>query len=370
MKLIPTTCLKSAVTACLLALLAATSAIPALQGAGETSAVDAIAKDRVDVAVERAIQYLLTRQDDKGSISDNSNKIAMTSLAIMAMAATGNQPIDPTPQGKSLRRAIEFVIQKENQDGNGYFGNKDGSRMYGHGIISLMLSEMLGMGLNDKQDRLTRERCQKAIDLILRSQKHPKNWQHKGGWRYTPDSRDADLSVTVWQVMALRSAKNSGLRVPGSAIKDAVDYLKRSYKSSLDSKGNPINKKSGFAYQPGGNPEFTMCAAGLLAMQVCGEYESPFVYGASDWLLDHPPAKHNKFFFYGTYYYSQGMYQRGGEHAKKAKQQVEDVFLNMQSRDGSWQGSGQEGGVGKVYCTSMAVLALAVKYHYLPIYQR
>ena len=37
-----------------------------------------------------------------------------------------------------------------------------------YGIISLMLSEMLGMGLDDKQDRVTRERCQKAIDLILR----------------------------------------------------------------------------------------------------------------------------------------------------------------------------------------------------------
>ncbi len=338
--------------------------------AQEPSALDAIAKDRVDVAVERAIKYLLTRQNADGSISDRKNDIAMTSLAIMAMAATGNQPIDPTPQGKAMRRAIEFVTDEKRQDDNGYFGNKDGSRMYGHGIISLMLSEMLGMGLDDKQDRVTRERCQKAIDLILRSQKHPKNWQHKGGWRYSPDAGDADLSVTVWQLMALRSAKNSGLRVPGAAIKDAVDYLKRSYKSNLDSKGNPVDKKSGFAYQPGGAPEFTMCAAGMLAMQVCGEYESPFVHGAADWLLEHPPAKHNKFFFYGTYYYSQGMYQRGGEHSKVAKKLTEDLLLNLQAREGSWQGTGQEGGAGKVYSTAMAVLALAVKYHYLPIYQR
>ena len=69
--------------------------------AQEPSALDAIAKDRVDVAVERAIKYLLTRQNADGSISDRKNDIAMTSLAIMAMAATGNQPIDPTPQGES-----------------------------------------------------------------------------------------------------------------------------------------------------------------------------------------------------------------------------------------------------------------------------
>ena len=341
-----------------------------LTAAGDSNPLDAIAKDQVDVAVDKAIKYLLTLQEADGSIDDRRNDAAMTSLAIMAMAATGNQPIDPTPQGKSLRRALDFVLKEDRQDQNGYFGNRDGSRMYGHGIITLMLSEMLGMGLNDKQDKLTRERCQKAIDLILRSQKYSKNWQHKGGWRYTPDSRDADLSVSVWQLMALRSAKNSGLKVPSTSIQEAIEYLKRSYRSSLDSKGNPTNKKSAFAYQPGGAPEFTMAAAGILAMQVCGEYESPFVHGAADWLLDHPPAKHQKFFFYGTYYYSQGMYQRGGEHAKIARKNVEDILLKLQTREGSWQGTGSEGGAGKVYSTSLAVLALAVKYHYLPIYQR
>ena len=104
--------------------------------AQEPSALDAIAKDRVDVAVERAIKYLLTRQNADGSISDRKNDIAMTSLAIMAMAATGNQPIYPTPQGKAMRRAIEYDTDEKRQDDNGYFGNKDGSRMYGHVYLS------------------------------------------------------------------------------------------------------------------------------------------------------------------------------------------------------------------------------------------
>ena len=341
--------------------------VTALQAA--PSATSEIAKDHVDVAVDKAIEHLMSQQQKDGSISNRKNQTAMTALAVMAMAATGNQPIDPTPEGKAMRHAIEYIIDPKRQDDNGYFG-KDGSRMYGHGIIALMLSEMLGMGLNDKQDKRTRESCQKAIDLILRSQKRPKEWKHQGGWRYAPDANDADLSVSVWQLMALRSAKNSGLKVPATAIKDAVEYLKRSYKSTLDADGNPTDKKSGFAYQPGGNPEYTMCAAGLLAMQVCGEYESPFVHGAADWLLDNQPAKHHKFFYYGTYYYAQGMYQRGGEHAKVAKKHVEDILLKLQSEKGSWLGSGQEGGAGDIYCTCMAVLALAVKYHYLPIYQR
>ena len=105
-------------------------------------------------------------------------------------------------------------------------------------------------------------------------------------------------------------------------------------------------------------------------MQVCGQYESPFVKGAADWLLDHSPTGSGSWFFYGTYYYSQGMYQRGGDHAKIARKKVEDVMIKLQRGDGSWHGSGSENSTGQVYSTSMAILALAVKFHYLPIYQR
>ena len=105
-------------------------------------------------------------------------------------------------------------------------------------------------------------------------------------------------------------------------------------------------------------------------MQVCGEYESPFVKGAADWLLENEPNTSRKFFYYGTYYYSQAMYQRGGDHAKEAREKVEEILKKLQRENGSWQGSGSEGSAGEIYSTCMAVLALAVKYHYLPIYQR
>ena len=244
--------------------------------------------------------------------------------------------------------------------------------MYGHGITTLMLTEMLGMGVDQEQDRLMHERSQKAIDLILSAQKHRKSYQYRGGWRYVPTSSDADLSVTIWQLMALRSAKNDGLQVPASAIHEAIEYLQRSYASTLDRNGMPDNKASGFCYTPGRHsPTYTMTAAGLLAMQVCGEYESPLVVGAADWLLKHPPKWKERFFFYGTYYYAQGMYQRGGEHAKAARTLVQDILLERQKGDGSWQAeNSSESRVGRVYATAMAVLSLSVKYHYLPIYQR
>ena len=363
---------------CLVALLVTLSAVqaPGQEGAIAAQQEDSIdspfKKDLTDAAVDKAIGYLVSQQRPDGVITDRGHELTMTSLAIMAMASVGVQPSDPDSRGQAMRKALDYVLRDEQQDEKGYFGKRDGSRMYGHGITTLMLTEMLGMGTDAEQDRRIHESCQRAIDLILSSQKVKKDLQYRGGWRYYPEARDADLSVTIWQLMALRSAKNDGLQVPAAAIRDAVEYLKNSYASPLDENGMPDKKASGFCYTPTGrSPTYTMTAAGLLAMQVCGEYESPLVAGAADWLLEHPPKWRERFFFYGTYYYAQGMYQRGGDHAETAQRLVQEVLLDKQQGDGSWQSeSGQEQGVGKVYATSLAVLSLSVKYHYLPIYQR
>jgi hypothetical protein len=329
-------------------------------------------KDEVDISVDRAVEWLRSKQREDGAILDRSHDTTMTALSIMAMASVGVQPRDASPAGQSMQRALEFVLRADRVDEKGYFGDRDGSRMYGHGIITLMLTEMLGMGTSKEQDQLLHDRCQKAIDVILSAQKTRKPVQARGGWRYTPAAADADLSVSVWQLMALRSAKNDGLDVPASAIADAVEYLRRSYASPLDRNGLPEKKASGFCYEPNqNNPTFTMTAAGLLAMQVCGEYESPLTVGAADWLLTHPPQWKERFASYGTYYYAQGMYQRGGEHAETAEKLVREMLLPKQAADGSWTAeNGEERNHGAVYSTAMAVLSLSVKYHFLPIYQK
>jgi hypothetical protein len=343
------------------------------ESTGNAASADAVfQRDETDAAVDRAIAWLLSRQKEDGSIEDKGHSTAMTSLAIMAMASVGVQPADPTPEGAALNRALDYVLQDDRVDANGYFGNKDGSRMYGHGIITLMLTELHGMGATEEQDQKIHARCQQAIDVILSGQRVKKSIHLRGGWRYNPNSSDSDLSVTVWQLMALRSARNDGLQVPVSAIREAVEYLKRSYAAPLDRNGLPGGKPSGFCYEPQhNNPSFAMTAAGLLAMQVCGEYESPLVSGAADWLLTHPPQWKERFCCYGTYYYAQGMYQRGGEHAATAQQLVQQMLLSEQADNGSWTAAnGSERSHGAVYATTMAILSLSVKYHYLPIYQK
>ena len=331
----------------------------------------------IDKAVARGIDYLISQQQTNGAIvttppPNQPNANALTGLSIMALTAVGHRPTDDTPAGHALRKALDFILDSKRQDTirlPGYFGSDDNSRMYGHGIVTLMLAEMVGMGVDARQDELIRDRCQKAVDLIVRAQKVKKADNYKGGWRYGPTDIDADLSVTVWQVMALRAAKNAGLAVPKTTIDDAIAYIKRSYTSRRDPAGNILDLKSAFAYQPGGGPTYSTASEGLLALQVCGEYDTPELKGTVEWLrLNKLKNSSVGWFYYGTYYYAQGMYQRGGDIADEARQLVENLLLAEQKENGRWQGQGQE--AAPVYNTAMAVLSLSVRHHFMPIYQR
>ena len=353
-----------------------------------THAQEAITQQQVDAACQRAAKWLISQQYQSGCIQDLRGRgkqnarhkrgepprhgVAMSALAVMGLAAIGHLPTDPTDEGKAMRAALDFVLLDEHQESreayHGYYGASDNSRMYGHGIITLMLAEMLGMGVNEEMDKAIRGKCQDAIDLILRAQKRRgRSGRNRGGWRYTPGDSDADLSVTVWQLMALRAARNAGLEVPRKAIDDAVGYVKRTFSE----RGHPEDGKSAFGYEVGHGPTFSTAAEGLLSMQVCGRYEDKEVIAASHYLLRNEPKPHERWFYYGIYYYAQGMAQRGGEFASTAKQAAARVLLKAQERDGSWRAhNGDEANNGRVYTTAMALLSLSVHHNFLPIYQR
>ena len=339
------------------------------------------AKDKVDIALDRGARHIVNSQEADGTFTDPKardsakNGYALTALGLMALASIGHQPSDPNQEGIAMKRALGFMLRNDRRrNGSGgpyeYYGS-DGGRMYGHGIATLCLSEMMGMGVDRDQERLLRKYTTKAVDLILVSQKARKgNSAHRGGWRYDPTSNDSDLSVTVWQLMALRSAKNAGINVPKEAIDMAVRYLKRSYFSPRDARGRPVNLNSGCGYMPNQPPRYSTTAAGLLSLQVCGEYDAPEVIGSVNWLRRKAVTKREQWFYYGTYYYSQGMQKRKGDTARNSRDITEKLLMPMQSVDGSWSGNdGMESGAGRVYCTSLAMLSLSVKYHFLPIYQ-
>ena len=323
---------------------------------------------RVNDALKRAAKYLISCQDPATGVIVHAkgagNQTAMTSLAILAFSAMGHQPGDASPEGEAMKRALDFVLKSENQEKDGYLGQKDGSRMYGHGITTLMFAEMLGMGSDEKQDALIRERCRKGVELILKAQRVRKSEENAGGWRYDPGATDSDMSITCWQTMALRAAKNAGLDVPKEAVDLAARYIKKLYDPTEKAQG-----MGGFGYASRGK-ELSTTAEGLLALQVCGDYESEEVKMAGERLFKTGIKAGDSWFHYTSYYYAQGMYQRGGKYEAEGKKVFANVMLPVQARDGSWEGPGNEAGHGKIYSTALAVLALSVKNHFLPIYQR
>lgn len=325
--------------------------------------------DEIDEATKRGVTFLLKEQDKSGAIREfGMHDTAMTSLSLLAMAAVGHLPGDPTPEGEAAQRALDFLLSKGVQDADGYFGARDNSRMYGHGIATLALAELLGMSNDGTSRERIRDACKRGVELILRAQQVQKSRkQDEGGWRYTPKANDSDLSVSIWQLMALRSAKNAGLEVPSDAINRAVGYIRNSFRKPP----NPASP-TGFSYTPGAVAEWSTAAEGLLALQVCGEYEAMEVKETSDWLLKNPPkgsGSRQKWFYYGTYYYAQGMYQRGGQHAAESAKFVREALLPLQEKDGNWKAA-SDAEKNRIYCTAMALLSLSVKYHFLPIYQR
>ncbi|MFH0938147.1 MAG: prenyltransferase/squalene oxidase repeat-containing protein [Planctomycetota bacterium] len=310
-----------------------------------------------DKALEKGVIFLLSQQKADGAFS-NIHPTAMTGLALMALMAVGHTPDDPT-HGPAIRRGLKYVLSQMRDDG--YLGHNDQSRMYGHGICTLMLAEAVGMTRDEMLERRLIEGCKRAVKLILNAQDIRKSKYHQGGWRYEPNSTDSDLSLSGWQTMALRSAKNIGIDVPNMAIQAAIAYIR----SHAQPDGN-------FAYVDHDQIRPGMRGIGLLVLPICGVYDAPELVKGTAKMLADPPKWQGEWFYYRVYYASASMYQMGDQAWNRFYPIVDDLLIKHQNADGSWPDppNNEEIRYTKVYTTALATLALAVHYNLLPCYQR
>ncbi len=283
--------------------------------------------------------------------------MAMTSLTLMAFMATGHVPSEG-PHGKNMERAIRWVVDRQLPTGLLAMNQVHGI-MYEHGICTLMLAEVAGM-VDEPLASRVRTSLAAAVKLILQAQAVPKVNQHVGGWRYSATSNDSDLSATGWQLLALRAAKDVGCDVPSASIEAAVSYVKRC-----------TARPGGFSYMPGDGVTATRTGTGILCLEVCGNHHAPETIAAAQFLRRRPPRYQDGWFFYGAYYSSIGMFKVGGDYWTETRDALTTELIAHQAGDGAWTGnSTNEFSNGPIYCTSLATLALAVEYQYLPIYQR
>ncbi|MCX5677012.1 MAG: terpene cyclase/mutase family protein [Planctomycetota bacterium] len=327
-----------------LACLMLACAVPAGRARAEEGRVrTAELAPEAEKAIDRGLEFLARTQNTDGSWGNHYTE-ATTSLSLMAFMLKGNFP-GKGKYGEGLDKAVAFLIQRA-KDGGGYMG----INMYEHGLSTLALSEAWGM--TDRKD--VRDTLKRAVEVILRAQ------SPTGGWRYNPRPEDADISVTVMQIMALASAREAGIHVPTQVIDNAVKFVQ----------GLQVRSSGGFGYTGPQQPGFARSAAGVMALLMCGQRDSRAVLVGLEYLRRLPESKffEERFYYYGHYYAIQAMYQAGESYYQEWYPRIRDALLPQQKPDGSWSGGGEEGDPS--YATSMSILILGVPYRFLPIYQR
>jgi hypothetical protein len=308
---------------------------------------------QAEAAIHGGLAWLAKQQGINGSWTteprSNEYPVAMTGYALMAFISTGNLP-DEGEYGRNVTAGMNYLLNQIQPDG--LFRDVDqGKYMYSHGIATVALSELYG----ETRSPVLRERLVQLVNVIVNAQSPP------GGWRYKPDSRDADISVTVLQVAALRAAKNAGLAVPQDTIDKAIAYIGACYNAG----------EGGFAYQPNGRPGFARTAAAIYSLQVCGKYDDPMVAKGSDYLFANDNDR-QEYWPYGCYYAAPAQYMIGGEVWRRwyAEQKTRLLSTVITEGDTCHWDERRSQRLGPTYDTAVFITILAMPYHYIPLYQR
>ena len=330
-------------------LLAPAFAAPEPGSKARSGADDVVVDDRSEQLIKGGLKFLQARQLPNGSWADGerNHTAAITAYVLIGFLSTGNLPGEGE-YGSTVKRGTDFLLDCVRPDG--YIAAAEGQHnMYGHGIATMALGEIYGM----TGDESVRPKLERAVKLILGAQ------NKEGGWRYNPRPGDADVSVSVLQVVALRVAKNSGIDVPEDNLQRAISYIRSCHHAS-----------GGFTYQArGGDAGAARTAAAVYALQVLGLYEDKMVVDGSTYYLN-TYQKDKGHFTYGVNYATPTQYMIGGDKwrtwydAMKARL-AKDV--KTQGATNYWSANGPG---GDAYATAVNIGILAMPYGYLPLYQR
>ena len=302
-------------------------------------------------AIARSFGYLKAHQNPDGSFGRGryGKHVGITALCALAYMSDGHLP-GRGEYGDQVSAALEFVLSHATETGLLAAETSHGP-MYGHGFAALFLGEIYGMNPKDKR---VRDALVRAVDLIVGTQ------NDEGGWRYNPVPYDADISVTICQIMALRSARNAGIKIPKQTIDRAVQYVR-----------DCQNPDGGFRYmrQTGGSA-WPRTAAGVASLFYAGIYEDDSIDRGLDYLIHGAlPGRAmtgQAHYYYGHYYAVQAMYLAGGDYWSKWWPAVRGEMLAKQTSSGGWL----DHYAGGAYSTAMSLIILQMPKRYLPIFQK
>lgn len=287
------------------------------------------------------------------------NDIAATGFALLPFLGAGvthkKDPKAVKDYSQTVDGGLKYLMRKQGRDGS---FSQD---MYAHGIATIAMCEAYGM----TSDPNLKMSAQRAMHFIAYAQDDA-----GGGWRYAP-KQPGDLSVTGWQLMALKSGQMAGLSVNRKVLRLAERFL-----DSVETAS-----KGGYRYNEDHPESFTMTAVGLLCRQYSGVGpRNPSLLKGVQSLKMHPPGNPSNIYY--EYYATQVMHHMQGDTWKfwnlgkdgSGKGGIRDVLLAQRDQGntprrshqlGSWGGS--QG--GRIMATSLSLLCLEVYYRHLPLYR-
>ena len=361
------------------------------QAMDPTAVLDEQQWKEVDEVVDRALKWLAAKQGKDGSFPSIENgQPGVTSLCLLAFMSQGHIPGEGE-YGDQLQRALDYIVSCQKRNGILAAALPDSekisraiehqigySSVYNHAIAALALSESYAMGGSD-QTKQIKPIIQKALQATYQMQDfRKKSKDDEGGWRYLDDydDVDADLSITGWHLMFMRSAKNAGFDIQQERVKRSVEYVHRCF---MEDRGT-------FTYKIGYRNRASrgMAGAGILALAHSGLHESPKAQRAGDYILKSGFRRYNEMgdvkdvlswgdrYHYGLMICSQAMYQLGGRHWREFFPPAVKELIAHQNADGSWKAEKghRDGKYGNAYTTAASVLALSATNELLPIFQR
>lgn len=358
------------ILACCLVLSLAAAGVPTRAEGPLVKYGDPVPRDVREI-YDAGIRYLLKTQAADGSWKDGQAGAGVTGMAMMVLLASGEDP-NYGPYRVPIRKALRSMLNLQD-GGTGFLGGEGGhDSMYQHGFAMLALAE--AYGVVDDRGLWTEPGAQagkgsgrpigKALELGVRRAVSSGKQNPFGGWRYSPEAKDADTSVSGAVLMGLLAARNAGIEVPDETIDRAIKY----YVSMTGGNG-----QVGYSGGAGGGSD-AVTSIGVLVYSIAHRRELPQYKAAAKYLVSRSlgaeQAGMDGYPGYTDYYRAQALFQCDVVAWEKWNTGLVKKLKAMQGKDGSLSGAAGMGGMAGTVTTSLYLLSLAVNYKFLPVYER
>jgi len=306
---------------------------------------------------DRGLEYLVKTQEESGGWSGGQNGPGVTGMAVMCFLASGEDPNFGKYAG-SIRRALRSMISQQNES-TGYFGGS----MYHHGFAMLGLAEAYG-AVDDRNlwtnpNGRNQRSIGRSLELAVRAAVTSQKKNPLKAWRYSPEANDADTSVAGAVLVGLLAARNAGIEVPDESIDGAIAYY-----VSMTAPSGQVAYSGGIG---GFNESLARISIGALVFAIAKRKDLPEYKAALGYLTDRLQGGSSGHggIEYQFYYQAQALFQGDLEAWEKWNKNLIRQLKSSQQEDGSFPGSH-----GVTVSTTLSLLALAVNYRLLPIYER